>query len=214
MDSVSVNMRCACPGIIKAYNAEQQTVTVQLALREIISLDGVQEEMEIPLLVDVPIVLPRAGGFVLAVAPVPGDECLVVFSDMCIDAWWQSGGVQSQADKRRHDLSDGFAILGAWSQVRKPVMPQSGISLQKDDGTVGIAIENDRVVVTGDLVVRGSVLNVAFEITHKGLLLAYQETGYTSADIDSDGNLVMYDDGAPEYIFAIDEYGNLTYEEA
>jgi hypothetical protein len=33
-----------------------------------------------------------------------------------MDAWWQSGGVQNQLDRRRHDLSDGFAIIGVWSQ--------------------------------------------------------------------------------------------------
>lgn len=33
-----------------------------------------------------------------------------------MDAWWQSGGVQNQVERRRHDLSDGFAIVGFRSQ--------------------------------------------------------------------------------------------------
>ena len=209
MDSVSANLRCACPGIIKAYNADAQTVTVQLALREMISLDGVQEELEIPLLTDVPLVLPRAGGFVLAVAPVPGDECLIIFADMCIDAWWQSGGVQSQADKRRHDLSDGFAILGTWSQPRKPSIPTEGMSLQRDDGSVGITVQSDRVIVTGDLYVRGKVSNFVFEIDVRSYLLAYQDTGYVSVVIDDDGYLVATDTGDPSPELSINASGYL-----
>ena len=33
-------------------------------------------------------------------------------ADRCIDAWMQSGGVQNPMTGRRHDLSDGFALVG------------------------------------------------------------------------------------------------------
>ena len=56
------------------------------------------------------------GGYCLTLPIQPGDDCLVVFGDNCMDAWWQSGGVQNQVEKRRHDLSDGFAIVGFRSQ--------------------------------------------------------------------------------------------------
>lgn len=112
--------------------------------------------MEIPLLVDVPVVMPRAGGYSLVFVPKVGDECLVVFADMCIDAWWQSGGVQPQADKRRHDLSDGFAIMGCWSQVNKPAIPDSGCRLQNDEGTAGVSIDGSTVNIFGSVLINGS----------------------------------------------------------
>ena len=121
-DKVNIDLRVACPGIIQSFNPVEQTVTVQLALRENVSNSEYQKEWrEIQPLLDVPIVIPRAGGYCITMPVERGDECLVVFGDMCIDGWWQQGGIQNQVDKsmRRHDLSDGFAILGTWSQPRR-----------------------------------------------------------------------------------------------
>lgn len=154
-DSISFDIRCAIPGIVTAWDAAQQTVTVQPAIRETLNMNGELREVEIPLLVDVPVVMPRAGGCCLAFAPAAGDECLVVFADACIDAWWQSGGVQSQADSRRHDLSDGFAILGCWSQKRKPALPASGVRLQNDEGTAGVSVVGGTVSLFGTVKING-----------------------------------------------------------
>lgn len=113
------NLRVAMPGIIQSFDATEQTVTVQCAIREKINMDGDLSWQEIPLLLDVPIIFPRAGNYILTMPIQAGDECLVVFGDSCMDAWWQSGGVQNQIDCRRHDLSDGYAIVGLYSQPRR-----------------------------------------------------------------------------------------------
>lgn len=174
MDNVEYEMRVAMPGIVQEWDAEQQTVTVQLAIREKVSMDGRETEMEIPMLVDVPVVMPRAGGYSLVFAPVKGDECLVVFADACIDSWWQSGGVQSQADSRRHDLSDGFAILGCWSQKRKPNIPASGVRLQNDAGTAGISIAGNTVNIFGTVKINGSAYS---SHQHSGVESGSSRTG-------------------------------------
>lgn len=113
------NLRVAMPGIIQSFNATEQTVTVQCAIREKFNMDGDISWQDIPLLLDVPIIFPRAGNYILTMPIQVGDECLVVFGDSCMDAWWQSGGVQNQIDCRRHDLSDGYAIVGLYSQPRR-----------------------------------------------------------------------------------------------
>jgi len=119
LDQFEFDMRVASPGIIQSFNATSQTVTVKVALREKINLNGNLAWEEIPVLVDVPVFMPRAGNYVLTMPVTAGDECLVIFGDACMDAWWQSGGIQNQIDRRRHDLSDGFALLGVWSQPKK-----------------------------------------------------------------------------------------------
>lgn len=108
----SYDLRVAAPGIIQSFDSETQTATVQLAIREKINIDGNVSNEEIPVLLDVPVFFPGGGGYSITFPINAGDECLVVFGDMCIDGWWQSGGVQNQIDKRRHDLSDGFAFVG------------------------------------------------------------------------------------------------------
>ena len=120
-DKWNIDLRVACPGIIQSFDPIEQTVTVQLALRENVSNSEYEKKWkQIPQLLDVPIIIPRAGGYCITMPIRKGDECLVIFGDMCIDAWWEHGGIQNQMDKsmRRHDLSDGFAILGPWSQPR------------------------------------------------------------------------------------------------
>lgn len=114
---IKSDLRVAMPGIIQSFNSEEQTVTVQPALREnVIQSDYSKEWTQLPLLLDVPIVIPRAGDFVLTMVPKQGDECLIIFGDMCYDAWWSYGGIQNQIEARRHDLSDAMAILGVYSQ--------------------------------------------------------------------------------------------------
>ncbi len=140
----AARMRVALPGIITAFDASRQTVKVRCAIRETINISGVPTDIEIPLLVDVPIVMPRAGGFVLTLPVAAGDECLVLFSDLCIDAWWQSGGVQNRMNSRRHDLSDACALLGIWSQPRKlTAYSTDSAQLRNDAGDIYVEIDTN-----------------------------------------------------------------------
>lgn len=116
LDGFGLDLRVAAPGIIRSVDYARQTCTVQLAIRERMNRGGVLTWAEIPILPDVPFFVYSGGGYCLTLPIQPGDDCLVVFGDNCMDAWWQSGGVQNQVEKRRHDLSDGFALVGFRSQ--------------------------------------------------------------------------------------------------
>lgn len=83
-----INLRVAAPGIIQSFNSAEQTVTVQLSIREKRNNDGVETWEDLPQLVDVPVVFPRAGGYVLTMPIKPGDECLVI---LAIIAWTPGG---------------------------------------------------------------------------------------------------------------------------
>lgn len=189
MKRIMLELRVALPGIIQSFDAQQQTATVSLAIMEKLAIRGVESEVEIPLLVDVPVVMPRAGGYVLAFTPRSGDECLVIFADRCIDSWWQSGGVQSQADCRRHDLSDGIAIVGLWSQPNKPSLPASGVALQSDDGAVGVFVDGETVSVKGGTFnVDAGSINLNGSLTINGeSYMAHKHTGVLSGGANTGG---------------------------
>lgn len=131
------NLRVALPGIIQSFDPDAVTCTVLPAIYgQRLRDDGTLVSEELPIIPDVPVVFPRGGGCTLTFPVKPGDECLLVFSDRCIDFWWQSGGVQEPVDPRQHDLSDAFAIVGPQSQAQKI----SGISttaaqFRSDDGS-------------------------------------------------------------------------------
>lgn len=162
-EKIGSELRVAAPGIIRAYNAGTNTATVQLAIREKVSqMDGTTQDTDLPLLLDCPVMMPRGGGYALTFPVGAGDECLVVFADACIDSWWQSGGVQNQLEKRRHDLSDGIVIPGLWSQPRN-IAVGDGIALTATGGGASVALTASRVTLT--------IGGVSLALTASGLAL-------------------------------------------
>ncbi len=113
LDGRQSMMWTALPCIVKSVNLEKMTIEAQPAIQGTVEDEsGALQSVNLPLLVDVPICFPSAGGFTITMPIAAGDEVLVIFSSRCIDAWWQSGGIEKPPEMRMHDLSDGFAILG------------------------------------------------------------------------------------------------------
>ena len=176
----AIKMRVCVPGIIQNFDAASQTVTVQPALREKMLVDGDESWIDIPLLVDVPIVVPRAGGYALTLPIKPGDECLVVFGDMCMDGWWQSGGVQNQVECRRHDLSDGFAIIGVWSQPRVISGYSTGSAqLRNESGSAYVELAGDTInIKAGSINIQAGSVDIKANTTIDGKnFLAHKHSG-------------------------------------
>lgn len=126
----------ALPGIIKSFNPEAVTATVRPAITGVVlQTDGSHQPVTLPLLLDCPVVFPRGGGCTLTFPVKAEDECLIIFSSRCIDAWWQSGGVQIPMEMRMHDLSDGFVLVGPMSQPNKiSAISTEAVQLRSDDG--------------------------------------------------------------------------------
>ena len=120
VNAALANLWTALPCEVVEYNSEAITVNVQPLIKIPVHLpDGEIETVELPMLLDVPVMFPCAGGFTITHPIKKGDECLVNFADRNIDLWWQSGGIQNPFDNRKHDLSDGFAFFRPQSQAKK-----------------------------------------------------------------------------------------------
>ena len=163
IEQYDFDLRVAAPGIIQSFDVDEQTVTVQLCIKDIIYVDK-QQTIPIPVLQDVPLVIPKAGNFVITVPPKVGDECLVVFADTCIDSWWKLGeetqnvnnnGAQEPLSIRRHDLSDGFAILGCWSQKKLiENYATDSLEIRTLDGVTKVQVSDDEInIVENETVV-------------------------------------------------------------
>lgn len=185
MESQQAQIWTALPGVVAAVNLAAQTLSVQPTVQgSVASPDGAKQLVNLPLLVDVPIVWPRAGGFALTFPIAAGDEVLVVFASRCIDSWWQSGGIGAPAEARMHDLSDGFAILAPTSQPKKlSGVSSTNVQLRDEAGTTyaeitpdgkarvvaatQIDVEAPTVNITGDLNVTGE-MNLVGQLTQSG----------------------------------------------
>lgn len=158
-DAIKSSIRVSIPGIIQSFDSLNQTCTIQPVIREkVTDLEYSSSWQDLPLLLDVPISIPKAGNFALTFPIKKGDECLVIFSDMCIDGWFSLGGIQNQIEKRRHDLSDCFCILGTYSQ---PNIIQNystnSAQLRNLEGTQYIELKNDEINIIGNLKINGQI---------------------------------------------------------
>ena len=129
-------IRCCIPCIVQSYNSENNTVECQPAVRErIINEDGTIQYIQLPLLINVPVVFPGSENFDIKFPLSKNDECLVFFSDLSIDNFWQKGSVQNPVEVRRHDLSDGMASPCRMSLPRREVSPKASIIVD-DKGNI------------------------------------------------------------------------------
>jgi hypothetical protein len=159
----------AIPGIIQAFDVTRMTCTVQPSIMAVQFSNKNAENINLPLLVDCPIQFPSGGGCTLTFPILAGDECLVVFSSRCIDAWWQQGGIQPQAEMRLHDLSDGFVLLGVRSLPKVAELgfiSTNSVQLRTDDGlsyidlnptTHNVTIVAPLTTINGDVQVNGTL---------------------------------------------------------
>lgn len=181
------DFRVAMPDIIQSVDYDKQTCVVAPAIREKILTEKGYEWKEIPNLPDVPFFVYATKDAAITIPVKEGDECLVVFADSCIDAWWESGNISNQSERRRHDLSDGFAIVGFRSQknliedykensvqikYKDSIIEasESEISIKtgkaeilvSDSGAVSIKSQSDSVEIesAGEIKIKGSSVSI------------------------------------------------------
>jgi len=115
MEARLKNLHTCLPGIIVAFDAAKQTAQVQPAIKRVFTEKG---PVNLPVCVDVPVVFPAGGLFAMTFPVTSGDECILWFSERCIDLWHTFGSTQAPAEYRLHDLSDGMALVGLSSTPR------------------------------------------------------------------------------------------------
>lgn len=158
IESALADVQTAMPGIVESVSANGQTVSIRPAIKGFQpDANGETQTVSLPLLLDVPVCWPRAGGYALTFPIKQGDEVLVVFGSRCIDNWWKFGGEQTQAEIRFHDLSDGFAILAPTSEPKAlGNVSTSAVQLRNEAGDTLIEITpegNIRAKATGKAVI-------------------------------------------------------------
>ena len=171
LESFGYDLRVACPAIVKSVDYTRQTLTCQPAIRERMhDRKGNLSWLEIPELLDVPFMVYSGGGYCLTLPIKPGDDCLVIFGDNCMDGWWQNGGVQNQVEMRRHDLSDGFAIVGFRSQPGVVAGYSSDTAqLRNASGDACIEIAGSTInIKAGSINITGGSVNIGGSTTIDG----------------------------------------------
>src|SRR5690348_3603604 len=85
----------AIPGIVDRFDATRMVVDVQPAINgRAKSPKGEFSSLQMPKLLDCPVLWQGGGGVTFTFPIAAGDECLIVVASRCIDDWWTQGGVQ------------------------------------------------------------------------------------------------------------------------
>jgi len=133
-----LDVHTAMPARVESYDAEQQRVSVKpLIKRGYLDEAGDRQTEEIPVINDVPVVFPGAGGFRVTFPVARGDVVLIVFAETSLDRWLVRGSVIDPGDDRRHDLNDAIAIPGL-RPFSDPLAsaPTDKLSIGADEGAV------------------------------------------------------------------------------
>ena len=195
VESVMSELHVCLPGRIERYDHTEQRAEVKPLLRRNYR-DG--DESDMPVIADVPVIWPRAGGASLTMPVQTGDGVLLVFADRSLDRWLAEGGEVTPDDRRKHDLSDCVAIPG--------LVPFAGFGdaeATRDPGAVVVqygettwSVHDDgRVEVDGDVNISGD-LDVDGDITATG-------------DVRAGGDVVADSEGTAISLIEHTHIGNL-----
>jgi len=203
------DLHTSMPGIIDTFDPATQTCTVQPAIKRIF-VGG--EAVALPILINVPVSFPSAGGFNITLPVKQGDECLIIFSERSIDNWLQFGDIKIPNDRRFHDLSDGVVIMGLKSNpnvvtdydpdnlvirntandVKVTIGADNNIAIDTP-GDINMAAANVNVTgnltVSEDVTIAGDVtadtVEGSSEVTGGGVALSSHTHGYIGAGMGS-----------------------------
>jgi len=145
------------PGHILAFDPETQLAQLQIGIQRK-DKDGFN--VPPPPIIECPVYFSGGSGFFIEHQIDPGDEGIILFSQRCIDAWNNSGGVAENPILRFHDFSDAYFLPGLRSQPNViSDFQNDGIRMSNKAGTNYIWLKKDgnaeikvtKLTVTGDL---------------------------------------------------------------
>ncbi len=168
-------LHVALPARVESYDAATQTIFAKPLIRGLFTEeDGSLSQDSLPVIPNVPVVFPGAGGFRLTFPIAVGDNVLLVFADRSIDAFQSGGGETAPADLRKHNLSDAIAIPGlhpsngAWTGASL-----TDLTMGKDGGAQ-VTVKAAEIDVVAPLVNLGSA--AAVEPLIKGTTMVSLQT--------------------------------------
>jgi hypothetical protein len=138
------SLNCVKIGQVESFDPDAKTAVVQILGQRVLA-DGVTT-VSYPPIPDCPVFTLQGGGAFIQMPIAAGDQCLVLFSDRNIDAWFSSGSAQPPDDPRLHSFSDGICLVGLnalTSSMPDYLTDRINITF----GTAKLQIKNDNTFV-------------------------------------------------------------------
>jgi hypothetical protein len=157
INSILSEMHTCLPGRIEKYDYSNQKATVKPLIKKVYLNDDV---LEIPVLVNVPIVFPRSKTSGITFPLNKGDGVLIVFSERSLERWYSSGEDSEPGDPRKFDLSDAIAIPGLFSFAQSNIAHNNDdVEIQNRNGSVALGSDTSNTQKLIDGVLTGKTLD-------------------------------------------------------
>lgn len=162
--AVSSKIYCALPAIIESVNYTNQTLEAKpVTIMKSNDIHGVQSDVSMPLLVDVPFQCYKGNNYSVTVPVHAGDECLIIFTDVDFSAWFQNGGFNYAEHGFIHSYSNAMAIVGFSSEVNAiPNYNPNAIEIRNSDGSEKISLSS------GNITLKSATITLDGETTIQG----------------------------------------------
>lgn len=156
-ENAMMDVRVSMPARIVSFDPATKTAQVEICMQMV---DDDDSTIEYPPLVDCPCLFTRGGGFHVVHPYSVGDSGLVLFSDRCLDGWFESGKTAPPMDFRVHSMSDAYFIGGADHLGNVSPIVSGAMFIGKDDNSAGLQINSD-----GSLILKGTSLQIEPPVT-------------------------------------------------
>lgn len=111
IDAFLREVHTALPCSVVSYDNATQTCAVQPGIkRVVVDEDGNEAVESLPQIVGVPVGFYTGGGFMMTLPVAAGDTGLLIFSELPIDTWLDTGKEADPGDLRHHGLGDAFFL--------------------------------------------------------------------------------------------------------
>lgn len=178
-----MDLHTSMPAIVISFDAKTRTVTAQPAIQRVFSDgEGISGAVNLPPCVDVPVIFPSGGGYEITFPVKEGDECLLIFSERCIDRWFSTGEPSEPSDYRHHDLSDAFAIVGVKSLPASTEVDLTAMKIGNAEHKISINDEGVVVNIGKDNKITAGKNSIEVHVGDKSKVLARKDSIVMSVD--------------------------------
>lgn len=156
-ENAVMEVRVSMPARIVSFDSATRTATVEILMKMVAEDDS---PIDYPPLVDCPCVFTRGGGFHVSHGYKQNDNGVVMFSDRCIDGWFESGQAAVPMDFRVHSMSDAYFIGAADNMTDVSPIIDGALFIGKDDNSAGLQINLD-----GSVIIKGTSFTIQPPVT-------------------------------------------------
>jgi hypothetical protein len=186
---IFANFNCIQIGRIEKYDKSTQIAEIQIQVKRRVG----SRTINYPLLVDCPVVILQGGESYIEFPIKKDDYCLIFFNDRDIDNWFSTGNVKEPNTTRKHDLSDGIALVGINPETSPLGLDGSKVVLNCENVDFEINANNVKILAGTESFVKGDTTKTNFDT----LLNLIKTHTHTVSGTDSGGDTFSTTSGPP-----------------